>query len=67
MGNPVPRSLVIRWPPARDPHWLGVQTAPAGVEQGMLRLRCTWCIMSLVVVLSCVHQAVSGVGVVTTV
>ena len=30
LGNLVPRSLVIRWPPARDRHWR-VQTAP-GVE-----------------------------------
>ena len=22
LGNPVPRSLVIRWPQATDPHWL---------------------------------------------
>ena len=34
LGNPVPRSLVIRWPPARDPHWLGVQTAPGVLKPG---------------------------------
>ena len=33
-GNPAPRSLVIRWPPARDPHWLGVQTAPGVLKPG---------------------------------
>ena len=43
-GYPVPRSEVIRWPPARDRHWR-VQTSPGaepcmGGEGG-----CTWCIM----------------------
>ena len=32
LGNLVPRSLVIRWPPARDRHWR-VQTAPGGLSQ----------------------------------
>ena len=40
-GYPVPRSEVIRWPPARDRHWR-VQTSP-GAEPCMGG--CTWCIM----------------------
>ena len=42
-GYPVPRSEVIRWPPARDRHWR-VQTSP-GAEPCMGGGGCTWCIM----------------------